>query len=235
MTQQFFITVNTTGLSNANKYTRHLSDVLLRRFNNTSVQSVTAIYKIHHYIETLCKNISETNKRIRPIKVGMPWENNLYDGCSSIFHLTVKIDCFSRGDNEVLQVNFLPVRHNYIEERINEDLDISFDGPVPPAKRKMWDPAKAKDGDIIAEDYYDNHSDILIFKKFHPKYEEIIIPHAVFDELGFVINKYFIGTTSINHGVFRYATDEERGIILNELHVKGYHWDEEGKQIIQDI
>ena len=228
MTQQYFVSVRAMGPYNANKSTKELCSIVTRKLDNTTVQSDAAISKVQRYVTTLCSDINAKNMRNKPLKTESIWRTGSKHGTCSA-HFCVKIDSFNNGDGSFLQLSFSPIRHAYKDGNVMEDLFGVSDyvtthkNDKKPSFRR-WNPDKASNGDIICDD---EHDEVIIFRSIRSNY---IVYAAVYSAGDGFFNVQYNDTLTygyVGHKTFHYATMEEKGILFNELSIRGLRWNED--------
>ena len=214
MTQSYFITVRTTGPYNANKSTRELCSVIQRKFDNTLIYTRADIKKVFDYVKDKAASISDKNKRCKPLKASYIWESSHSDDCAHTCHFTVGIDGTVTGEDTFLQVDFTSVRHSYNPEHTISDSHYVQYCRTPKPSFKKADLDKLTEGDIIVSD---DHDTIMIVKNYS---NQKLTTHIYFDSVGLQVTPVSTGT----HDSYHYATEEERIILFNEMHVAGLRW-----------
>lgn len=244
MRQQYFITVRTTGPHNANKSTKEMCNIVRRQYNNTLINGTEGIEALREVFGFMCDSINAKYPKNKAIKVGETWTTSyatdVYatDVCKTM-HFVVQIDNHD-GEGTFLQLDFCPVRHTYGMLLPNEHFTAKSedypkakrysDIPTIPPIEEEWSREKAKEGDILCDKYADEESVFIL----HHVHDECISMHCLIHE-----NTRFGGSCymhfntesdkceiigSGNLFLLRYADEEQKGILFNELSVRGLRW-----------
>lgn len=217
MNQSYFITVRTTGPYNANKSTRELCSVIECKFDKTLIYTRADIKKVFDYVKDKAATVSDKYKRCKPLKTGYIWESSYSNDCAHSCHFTVGIDGTATGEDTFLQVDFTPVHHSYNPEHaISDSYYVQYCRTPKPSFKKA-DLDKLTEGDIIVSDDYDT---IMIVKSYS---NQKLTPHIYFDSVGLQVTPVSMCIRDAYH----YATEEEKGILFNEMHVAGLRWNPE--------
>lgn len=229
MTQQYFVSVRTMGPYNANNSTKEVCSVITRKLNNTIVPSLGSIDKVREYVRTMCDTIQSRYPKNKKLNVET-WDVGMEIPNSR--HIVVRIDGHSSGDGAFFQIDFTPVRHKYYDDNLMADLmgvsdfTLSHEAKRPALRR--WNPDNASFGDIICDDEAD---EIIIYRRIRSNY---IVYAAVYSQGDGFFNVQDNDTLTygyVGRKTFHYATKEEKGILFNELSIRGLRWNEETLQI----
>lgn len=225
MKQQYFVTVRTTGPYNANKSTRELCSLISQQLDNTTIPSLADIDRVREYLQATCNDINAKYQRNKKLKVENPWITSYANEVYKSHHIVVRIDNCTNGDGGFLQLDFTPTRHAYGETMLNELFGEPNHVTAKPKRPryKPWNPEKAQDGDIICEEDDNDEGDIILVKGIR---NQGILFHAVYDKvlmLGLNLNNSPVTIDCMRH-YYRYATEEERNLLFNELSVRGLRY-----------
>lgn len=236
MKQKYYVSVRTMGPYGANKSTKKMCNLVLQKLNHTIIGSHADIKTVVDWLDLQCISINEEYSRNKKIRIDVVWST--VQGEYETHHAVVKIDGSSNGDGSFLQVDFEPVRHDYDgDTSTTTDTDANDKGDSLvcnfldhqlKSKRKMpryrkWDYEKSHAGDIIVDEA---HDEIIIFQKMRGDY---IVPYVTLSkEYGLFVQRGDVSSGgNANRIYYRYATDEEKGVLFNELSVRGLCWNDE--------
>lgn len=222
MTQQYFVTVKTMGPRNINKSTKELCGEIVHKLDNTIIKSLADIDKVYEYLRKRCDYVNAVNYRARAIYADEPRTN-----FNSNKYICVRLSGNTGIDNILLKLEFIPVRHSYqgvLLAELKGDPSIKDERP----SYKTWNYENAKDGDIIVfESYDESYQEIIIYRRLRGLY---IVPYVCWNqEEGMIVQENDIITIGgrVTCNVFHYATEEEKGILFNEMSVRGLRWNAE--------